>query len=76
MDGILVEERDACVAGAVCDQTDDQHQEQVPGPLRLCIGSLTRYPGFCVPNKSIVEFAEMFHFRFRLKYTKQESRAG
>lgn len=51
VDGMLVEERDACVAGAVCDQTDDQHQEQVPGPLRLCIGSLTRYPGFCLPNK-------------------------
>lgn len=40
VDGMLVEGRNSCVAGAVCDQTDDQLQEQVPGPLWLrCRGS-------------------------------------
>lgn len=47
MDGMALEVRDSCVAGSVCDQTDDQLEEQVPGLL----GFLHKLPGLLFADR-------------------------
>lgn len=69
--GMLVEVRDSCVAGAVCDQTDDQLREQVPGSLWLYCGSFTSYRGYCLLTEPIGRF----YFRLWALNSPNESSA-
>lgn len=72
VDGMPMEARDACVAGAVCDQTDDQLQDQVPGPR----GSLTRYSGSCLLTESIVQIGRKVSFNTLATEFTQRGRRG